>query len=67
MDVSAYAMIFFIRLNILFCLILLVLCSPPPFYRAIALITYLYYFRFFLTRYRIAPFGLRAKKAPLHI
>ncbi|MEJ2642125.1 MAG: hypothetical protein P8010_21390 [Desulfosarcinaceae bacterium] len=59
-------MIFIIRLHILFGLILLVLCSPPPIYRAVALISYLYYFRFFLTRYRIAPFGHLAKKAPLH-
>jgi hypothetical protein len=60
-------MIFIIRLHILFGLILLVLCSPPPLYRAIALISYLWYFRFFLIRYRIAPLGNRVKKVAMRV
>jgi hypothetical protein len=60
-------MIFIIRLHILFSLILLVLCSPPPLYRAVALVSYLCYFRFFLTRYGITPFRRRTRKATVTV
>jgi hypothetical protein len=55
-------MIFLIRLHILFCLILLVLCAPPPIYRGVALVSYLWYFRFFCTRYRLGIWGRQAAK-----
>jgi hypothetical protein len=50
-------MVFIIRLHILFGLILAVLCAPPPLFRAIALVSYLWYFRFFCARYRIVRLG----------
>ncbi|MDJ0780955.1 MAG: hypothetical protein QNJ22_03245 [Desulfosarcinaceae bacterium] len=48
-------MIFIIRLHLLCGLLLAVLCAPPPIYRGIALVSYLYYFRFFINRYRLGP------------
>jgi hypothetical protein len=46
-------MIFIIRMHILFSLILVVLCAPPPIYRGLAFLPYLWYFRFCSTRYRL--------------